>query len=123
LYAGDLLPGFHSTASAEFESWLDGERSRLRLCAAETSLALADQCAHSGRADDAAVGVTHARRAVALAPDDERARRRLIELLAAVGDRGSALRVYEQFAGWLATEFQARPSERTRALAESVRLG
>ena len=121
LYVGDLLPGFHSRASAEFERWLDGERARLRLGAAEAALALADCAVASGHVQDAAIGVAHARRSVALGPDDERARRRLIELLAAVGDRAGALRAYEELAGWLATEFKARPSAETQALVARIR--
>jgi DNA-binding SARP family transcriptional activator len=123
LYVGDLLPGFHSVSSAEFDEWLESERARLRLRAADAALTLADRCAATRTADSAAVGVFYARRAVALARDDERGRRRLIELLAAVGDRAGALRAYEELAGWLAMEFRARPAAETQSLAERVRRG
>jgi tetratricopeptide (TPR) repeat protein/TolB-like protein len=57
-----------------------------------------------------------------LAPDDERARRRLIELLDAAGDRAGALRAYDDFAKWLATEFDSTPSTETRATADRIRV-
>lgn len=118
LYRGDLLEGFHIGDAPAFEEWLDRERTRLRTLAAESAAHLSDE---SGRACDRANAVFWARRGVALAPDDERARRRLIAALDAGGDRAGALRSYEEFARWLKAEFDVEPAAETTALVESVR--
>jgi DNA-binding SARP family transcriptional activator len=47
--------------------------------------------------------------------------RRLITLMDRVGDRGSALRVYDEFYRLLDTEFQITPSPGTTALADQIR--
>lgn len=120
LYRGDLLPGLHVQDSPGFEEWLEGERSRLRRLAAGAALRLAERASAEGRASGA---VTHALRAVDLAPDDEAIVRRLIELQLADGNRGSALRTYEQLAARLAAEYDARPAEATLALIAKVRGG
>ena len=118
LYRGDLLPGFSAGSEcAEFGQWLDGERARLRALAARAGWHLAD------RAQSDAQG-THAGhwagRAVQLGPDDERALLRALQLLAHVGDRAGALRVYDQFARRLRTEFAAEPSAETQGLLRAL---
>ncbi len=121
LYAGDFLPGFFvSGVSAEFEQWLDIERARLRAAAARAAWSVADRAEGEGRGPDAA---HWARRAVALAPDDEGGVRRLMALLDRFGDRSGALRAYEQFAEGLRTEFAADPAPETQVLLEAVRQG
>ena len=117
LYRGNLLEGFHVSDAPGFEEWLEGERARLRTRAAEGARTLADRIAER----DPAGAIELARLAVRLAPDDERTRRRLIELLAAGGDAAGALRVYEEFAVWLRDEFGAEPSEATRQAVSRVR--
>ena len=119
LYRGDLLAGvFVQGASAEFEHWLDAERSRLRQRATEAATALASLSEREARPADA---VKWARRAAALDPFDEPAVRRLIVLLDRSGDRAGALRTFEELSNRLAQEFDAEPSAETRAAIDEVR--
>ena len=121
LYAGDFLPGFFvSGVAAEFGQWLESERARLRACAARAAWAVAHHAEGEGRAAD---GAHWARRAVALAPDDEGGVRRLMAMLDRIGDRSGALRAYEHFAEGLRTEFAADPAPETQVLLAAVRQG
>jgi serine/threonine protein kinase/DNA-binding SARP family transcriptional activator len=119
LYRGELLEGFFLDGQSEFERWLEAERSRLRRCAAAAAQRAAERH-HSLRNVTTAVGF--ARRAVALANDDERTLRKLIELLDRLGDRAGALQAYESFARRLAAEYAAEPSAETLALISRVRV-
>lgn len=119
LYRGDLLTGvFVQGASAEFEHWLDAERSRLRRQAAEAASTLATSAESEARPADA---VKWARRAAALDPFDEPAVRRLILLLDRSGDRAGAFRAFEELSTRLARDFGAEPSAETRAAIDEVR--
>ena len=118
LYRGDLLPGFHVQDAPGFEEWLEAERARLRAIAAASAARLTERAAAEGMTEAA---VTHARRAVELAPDDEKLLRRQISLEAAAGNRAAAFRTYETFAAHLATEYEAVPSPETIALVEAIR--
>ena len=120
LYQGDLLQGLFVAGAPEFERWLEEERSRLRSRAAEAAWPLAGRLEQEREVDAA---TRWGRWAWARAPDDERGVRRLIELLGRLGDRVGALRVYEQFAGRLAREFEAVPSAETVQLVGAVRGG
>src|SRR5262249_53601102 len=62
-----------------------------------------------------------ARRGRLVAPDDEVLLRRLIQLLDRTGDRGGALRVYEEFAEWLRREYETEPAPETQRLVAEVR--
>jgi DNA-binding SARP family transcriptional activator len=117
-YRGDFLEGFHVAEAAGFEEWMEGERRRLRGAAAQAARGLADQKAGAG---DLGLAVHWARRAVALAPDDEGAVRRLLELLDAAGDHAGALRTYDEFAARLRREFGAEPATETRAAIGRLR--
>ena len=121
LYRGDLLDGLHIYDAPGFEEWIESERARLRGRAAEAARALAEQCAAGNSAASAAEAAAWARRACDLAPDDESARRRLIELLDAAGDRAGALRAYDDLVAWLQAEFGTEPAAETRALVQVVR--
>jgi serine/threonine-protein kinase len=118
IYRGDLLPGFFIDEAPHFEKWLDGERNRLRSVSAGAARVVAETREAEHNLTDA---VRWARRAVELADSDERAVRRLVELLARAGDHAGALHVYDSFAAQVAAELGAEPSEETRALAESLR--
>jgi DNA-binding SARP family transcriptional activator/TolB-like protein len=117
LYRGDLLPGFFTSDAPEFERWLDEERARLRRRAATAAWLLVDRETGDGRPDAA---LHWARWAAALAPDDEAASRRLIELQIRLGDRAGALRSHEDLSRRLAEDFEATPSPETQALIQSV---
>jgi TolB-like protein/DNA-binding SARP family transcriptional activator len=119
LYRGDLLEGvFVPGASAEFEHWIEVERSRLRRRASEAASALVARCEAEQRPAEA---VRWARRAAALDPFEEPAARRLIVLLDRSGDRAGALRAFEELSTRMAREFDAEPSAETRAAVGEVR--
>ncbi len=118
LSRGDFLEGFHVAEALGFEEWMETERGRLRSAAAEAARALAEQVAVAG---DFARAAQWARRALALAPDDEITLRRLLELLHLAGDRAAALRAYDEFASRLKAEFGVEPTRPTRLLVEEIR--
>jgi serine/threonine protein kinase/DNA-binding SARP family transcriptional activator len=118
LYRGDLFTGFFLDDVPTFERWLESERTRLRACAGRAARVAAERRELEGNLTGA---VTLARRAVDLTDTDERAVRRLVELLARIGDRAGALQAYENFARQLAVEFDAEPSAETRALVDRLR--
>lgn len=118
LYKGELLSGFHISDAPDFERWLDSERSRLRERAEEAAWSLAAACQQDG---DAAGAAEAARRAVALAPTDELALRRLVLLLESVGDRAGAVRAYEAFTRKLREEYELEPSAETQVLVARIR--
>ena len=119
LYGGPLLPGFHvPDASPELEYWIDGERARLHAMAVG---AAADACEAAESRGDLAEAVRWAARAVELAPLDEEAARREIELLHRAGDRAGALLTFEQSSARLEAELGLTPDPATLALVERVR--
>ena len=118
LYRGDLLDGFHVSGCGEFERWLEVERVWLRRRAARAAAALARR--EGARGEPVAAG-HWARRALALAPDDEGEVRGLIELLGRVGDRAGAVQAYEEFARRLRDEYQVEPAPETVATITKLR--
>lgn len=119
LYGGDLLRGFFvSGGDAAFEQWLEGERSRLRLRAADAAWAVASAAERAGKAERAVVA---ARQALTLRPDDEPWLRKVLALLYRLGDQSGALRTYEEYAAHLTSEFETEPAPETRALIRKVR--
>jgi DNA-binding SARP family transcriptional activator/tetratricopeptide (TPR) repeat protein/TolB-like protein len=117
LYGGEFLKGFHLSECIDFEQWVHSERKRLHDAAVEAAWGLADEQRVGGNGIEA---VHWARRAVALAPDDESSVRRLMALLAAAGDRTGALREFEALKRQM-RELELDVSEETRKLAEQVR--
>jgi DNA-binding SARP family transcriptional activator len=117
-YHGELLQGFYVSEAPEFERWVDSERRRLGELAQKAAWALAESQRAAG-ASEAAVDA--ARRASALAPDDEISLRRLLRFLDDGGDRVGALRTYDEFAERLETELDAEPSSETQAFVRSLR--
>jgi DNA-binding SARP family transcriptional activator len=117
LYVGTLLPGFAIAGAPEFDSWLDGERARLRRRAARAAWAHAEQRERAGAVDEAAAS---ARRAAEL-NDDEPALRQLVELLERVGDSAGAVRAFEEYASRLRRELDVEPSPELRELVDAIR--
>jgi DNA-binding SARP family transcriptional activator len=118
LYRGDFLSGFHLPRAADFEHWLERERGRLRQLAVDAASALADA---EERADNAEEAIRCCRWLLSLQPDCEPAVRRLIRLLARMGDRTAAITEYQTFARRLAGEYDLEPSPETRHLAATLR--
>ncbi|HEX8210507.1 MAG TPA: BTAD domain-containing putative transcriptional regulator [Longimicrobium sp.] len=120
LYRGPLLAGFNLAGMADWERWLSGERERLRRRAVEAAESLAARAEEEG---DAPAVLRWSRRAAALDPDDEGSLRRLMQRLAAHGDRAGAIYAYEEFSKRLRADYEAEPSRQTRALADDIRRG
>jgi serine/threonine-protein kinase len=118
LYKGPLLPGFFVSEAPDFERWLDGERARLQQAAILAARQVSEQEESAGRLPPA---VEWARRAIALAPHDEPALRRLMLLLERTSDRTGALKVHEDFVIELERDLSLEPAAETRALYEAIR--
>src|SRR5690606_9117954 len=118
LYGGDLMPGFFIPGVPEFERWLEDERVRLRRAAHGAAGKRAELAEREGDAMEAA---EWARRAVAMALDDEVVVQRSIRLLDRQGDRLGAIEVFEQLARYLREEYGAEPSPETQRLIAEVR--
>jgi len=116
LYQADLLDGF-SLRERDFEEWLTGERERLRGRAVQLFLRLVERCGASG----VEPSIRWALRILALDPMHEPAHRALMELYAAQGRHGAALRQYEQLRDTLSRELGTRPQPETDALAKRIR--
>lgn len=118
MYGGEFLPGFSLDGAEEFTEWLELARTRLRDHATKAATELAEQAFVAG---DYSASVVAARRALALAPADERAARSLISALHRSGDRGGAIFAYESLAGRLKADFNVLPGADTRAVVAAVR--
>lgn len=117
-YQGELLQGFHISEAPDFERWLDTERRRLLDATLDAAWSRALACRLAGDMDGA---LAVARRASGLAPDDERALRRLLELFGDVGDHAAAERAFVEFAERLEQEYGVAPAPETKALMDRVR--
>ena len=118
-YGGDLVQGFYwSDCSEVFERWLDDERSRLRRMALAAAATLVQRATARGEAQTA---LTWARRAAAIAPDDETVVRQLLVALDRAGDRAGALAVHDEFRRRLESDFGASPAPETEAIIHRLR--
>jgi DNA-binding SARP family transcriptional activator len=119
LYRGALFDGVQVEGTTdELESWIQGERSRLHSSALR---ALERVEASAIARGDRGVAISTVRRAIELAPDDETAARRLISHLLAAGDRGAAIREFEELARRLRRDLDVEPSAETAALIHAAR--
>jgi DNA-binding SARP family transcriptional activator len=117
-YRGDFAQGLDLPESPDFDEWLTVNREVWR----GRIVAVLDRL--SGlRADagDLVGGLELARRWIAVDRFADPARRRLIELRLAAGDRPGALAEYEGFARLLREELGAEPEPETQALTERAR--
>ena len=117
-YRGSLLEGFFLAGCPEFERWMDGERERLRAMAAGAAWELAHRELLEGRITN---GERMGQRALSLVGTDENEARRLIEALAAAGDRAAAVRLFERFANVLRATLDLEPSQETATVMERIR--
>jgi DNA-binding SARP family transcriptional activator len=118
LYGGDALEGLEVRGVAGFDQWLAELRRDLARKASGAAWSLAEAARDAGDQDRALAMAWRAREIV---PGDEEGLRRLMGLLLWAGDRAGALQAYEAFETWLAAEFEAVPSVRTRELATRAR--
>ncbi|HEY8062655.1 MAG TPA: BTAD domain-containing putative transcriptional regulator, partial [Gemmatimonadales bacterium] len=120
-YRGELLAGIHFADAGEaYEEWLTRERSQILNFVMRALTRLVEREEAAG---NLAAAAHWAQRACALDPRDEVRLRRAMTLLDRQGDNGSALRLYDGYAGRLDAEFKARPSAETAALATAIRSG
>ncbi len=105
-----FLPGEHG-------DWVEARRRELADLRVRAVAVLADASLQLG---DPTSAVAWAEQAVTLDPFRENAHRRLIEALAAAGDRAEALRVYDRYRRLVAEELGAYPSPETDALYRAL---
>lgn len=117
LYAGPFLDGFHLSDSSEFSAWADGERDRRAASVRSASVRLAESLPAS---DPVAITAAWAR-AVALDPLDPRLVLRLVDALAAEGDRTGAVRAADQYAARVRAELDAEPDPGVVKRADALR--
>lgn len=117
LYEGPFLDGFSLDGSPGFEKRVDRTRSRLRRDYLESLEALAE-AAHG---DDPETEARWWRERALEDPHDSRVTRRLMESLAAAGNRAEALRVAREHARVLEEEFGTEPGDGVRRLAHELR--
>jgi DNA-binding SARP family transcriptional activator len=116
-YAGTLAPGLFVDAAPQFEQWISAERMRLHDLALRTAWALVEQLVAQREHTNAA---RMARRVAHLADGDERMMRKVMTLLAQLGDRAGAIRAYRRFEQHLWQELEVRPAPETSALARTI---
>ncbi len=112
LCRGELLEGVE-------DEWALRARERHRERAVELLERQAGRAQERGLGHDA---IAWTRRQVECDPLDELAHQRLIERLAAAGDRAGAIRTYRGFVERLRRELGVAPSARTRELVEQLRV-
>jgi TolB-like protein/DNA-binding SARP family transcriptional activator len=117
LYRGEFLEGMEIREPG-FEEWLLSERYRLGELAADTVARLLDLQIAAGDADAA---IATARRLVAIAPLDESAHARLIELYGTLGRRGLAEAHYARCTDLLRRELDQAPGKELRAAVADAR--
>ena len=120
LYRGEFLQGFFVEEAGGFEEWMERERAEFRDLAARGARQLSEQLASEG---SLTLAMSWGRKALELAPDDERALRRLLRLHDRAGDRAGAFRAYEAFARRFKEEFGSEPSPETQALVDQLKAG
>ncbi len=119
LYRGPFLDGVHvEGAGEELENWIAAERFRLR---EGLLLALAALAGDAEKRSDLGAAVTAARLALEVSPHDEVLARRVIALLVASGNRGSAMHVHDEFVRRLRSELGVEPAAETEALVAPLR--
>jgi TolB-like protein/DNA-binding SARP family transcriptional activator/Flp pilus assembly protein TadD len=118
VYAGPLLDGFHIGDALDLEHWLDAERERLARACAEALEQLAEEAITQR---DTKSAVAWWRRLAAGDPYNSRITLRLMEALAAAGDRAGAIQQARIHATLLEQEFAAEPDPAVSALAERLR--
>ncbi len=120
LYRGEFLEGFHVRQAPKFEAWVAQQRMMLQETAVTAYHTLASQYAIVGEYES---GITAVRRLLALDPVRESGHRQLMELLAAAGQRNTALTQYEACCQILADELDVEPDQETTSLYEEIKSG
>ena len=120
LLGGEFLEGLYLDDNLEFENWLLGERERWRGRAESILKHVIEGHTRRGRYTDA---LRQAQRLLQLAPWDEDTHRCIMRLLAWTGQRGAALRQFENCKWMLREELGVEPAFETIALYRQIRAG
>ena len=120
VYGGPFLDGFHLPDSAEFERWIDTERSRR---GREFAAALERLAESAEREGDAAAAVSWWRRLATLDPCNGRVATRLMRALDAAGERAAAIQHARIHEALLRSELEIGPSDEVQEFAEALRRG
>jgi DNA-binding SARP family transcriptional activator len=118
LYGGPFCDGVSVLGSPECDRWLEQTRLELHELVADAARRLAHRCEAEGNAADA---VRWGRRALRLAPGDERLLRWVVEVSERDGGTAAALRIYREYVRTMRTEYEIGPSEETAALMRRMR--
>src|SRR5437870_1373873 len=113
-YKGTLLEGFYLADSREFESWIDGERARLR---AEYQTAVESLAKTAAEAGDHSLSVKWWRRLANSEPLSPGATKQLMRALAAAGDRAGAVKQARLYQELVRQELDVEPDAEIEALA------
>src|SRR5450759_1168156 len=114
---GVLLGDYDYSDCPDFSEWLENCRARLTMLRHESAERLADEAERVG---DWRTALSYAKQSYALDATHEEATRRVMRLHYLLGDRGSALRQYEQCKRALLEELGVSPSSETEALAALI---
>lgn len=117
-YRGPLLDGFHVADAVEFDQWVSDARGRYQASVARLVERLADEAEQAGRLTEAERWL---RRRLTLGDADERALRRLMQVLRQQSNPAAALAAYDDYSNWMRREFELAPSAETEALADELR--
>lgn len=118
LYPGHFLDGF-AVGSTDFEHWAAARRASYERMHRRLLRDLVAREIAGGRLSHA---LRHARRWAELHPLDDEGQHRVIELLAATGERGEALGRFESYRALLAAD-DLHPLDPTLELVERIRAG
>jgi len=117
LYQGSFLDGIHLVDLQPWESWVDAHRAQYARAFRKASRELLEMRRTAG---DLTGAIEAAERWAEREPSDDEAQHRLIEILAAAGERAEAIRQYETYARRMAAD-GLQPLDETVALAERLR--
>src|SRR5437762_3052895 len=115
-YKGPLLDGFHFADSHELESWIDTNRTRLRLEYQKAIEFLANSSAEAG---DHSQSVTWWRRLADSDPLSAGAAKKLMLALSAAGDRAGAVKHARLYQELVRQELEIEPDSEIESLAAS----
>ncbi len=118
LYGGPFLDGFHVADAAEFERWVDVERSSL---AGDAARAMESAAATFTEAGEQGEAVDVLRRLTQIDPGNSRFAARYMEALAAHGDRAGAVAHGRAHMEFLEREFELDPDAELEQLIARLR--
>lgn len=117
LYTGELLQGLSLKNTANYQTWLEHERSRLQEAWVKASLNYAQHLKEQARFSDA---IALLKPILLTDPFNEKVVRLIMELRQLSGERTKALSTFEVFHQQLEAELGLEPQEETKQLAIAI---